>query len=54
MLKEKELEWIKIGEHTSPSSYLGFEDYIDTTKTYHKQVWKDGFEEIFKLSGRKL
>ena len=53
-LVEKELEWVKIGEQTSPSSYLGFEEYVDTTNTYCKQVWNDGYEEVFELAGRKL
>jgi hypothetical protein len=53
-LLEKELEWVKIGEHTSPSSYLSFEEYVDTTNTYCKQVWTDGYEEVFELAGRKL
>jgi hypothetical protein len=53
-LKERELEWIKIGEKAPPSSYLAFEEYIDTTNTYCKQVWNDGYEEIFELSGKKI
>ena len=53
-LVERELEWVKIGEHYSPSSYLAFEEYVDTTNQYCKQVWNDGFEEVFELAGRKL
>ena len=53
-LKEKELEWVKIGEHKSGSSYLSFEEYVDTTNQYCKQVWNDGYEEVFELSGRKI
>ena len=51
---DKELEWVKIGEHESGSSYLSFEEYVDTTKRYCKQVWNDGYEEVFELSGKKL
>jgi hypothetical protein len=54
MSKEKELEWVKVGEQTSPSSCLGFEEYIDTTNQYCKQVWNDGYEEVFEIAGRKL
>ena len=53
-LVERDLEWVKIGEHGSPSSYLGFEEYVDTTNTYCKQVWNDGYEEVFELAGKKL
>ena len=54
MPKEKELEWVKVGEHESGSSYLAFEEYTDTTNQYCKQVWNDGHEEVFELADRKL
>lgn len=54
MIEEKELNWIKIGEQHSPSSYLGFAEFIDSTHRYRKQIRADGYEEVFKLSGRKL
>lgn len=54
MVKEKELEWIKIDTITSPYSYQAFEEYVDSTHTYCKQVWNDGYEEIFELAGKKL
>jgi hypothetical protein len=53
MSKEKELEWVKVGEQTSPSSCLSFEEYIDTTIQYCKQDWNDGYEEVFELASRR-
>lgn len=53
-LLEKELEWIKVDTKSSPYSYQAFEEYVDSTKQYCKQVWNDGYEEVFELAGRKL
>lgn len=54
MVEDKELEWIKLETVTSPFSYQAFEEYIDSTHTYCKQVWRDGYVEIFELAGKKL
>ena len=54
MLETKELEWIKIGEHHALSAAVSFEEYVDSTKQYCKQVWNDGYEEVFELAGKKL
>lgn len=51
---DKELEWIKVAEHSTPYSCVSFEEYVDTTKQFCKQVWNDGYEEVFELSGRAL
>ena len=53
-LLDKELEWDKVNCEGSPYILQPFTDYIDKTKLYRKQVWFDGYEEIFRLSGRKL
>jgi len=54
MIKEKELSWIKL--YNPPPLYVprNFEEYVDTTKQYCKQVWDDGYEEIFRLAGKTL
>lgn len=54
MVKAKELEWIKIGEHHAFASTISFEEYVDTTNQYCKQVWDDGYEEVFELAGKKI
>jgi hypothetical protein len=54
MIKEKELEWIKISKKPLPYVPRNFEEYVDTTKQYCKQVWDDGYEEIFRLAGKAL
>lgn len=45
-----ELVWIRVGEQTSPYSCLIMTEYIDSTNTFGKQVWSDGYEEIFELA----
>ena len=50
----RELEWIKVATVTSSSSYHSFEEYVDSTHTYCKQVWDDGYVEIFELAGKKI
>lgn len=54
MIEEKELEWIKIAEHHALSAAVSFEECVDSTKRFCKQVWNDGYEEVFELSGRAL
>jgi hypothetical protein len=53
-LLERELEWIKVDTQRSPYPYQVFEEYVDSTKHYYKQVWNDGYEEVFELSGKTL
>lgn len=41
------LRWIRI---TSGSSYgYEVEEYVDTTRNYHKAVWADGYTEIVPI-----
>jgi hypothetical protein len=47
---KKDLEWIKIGETSAAG--VTMEEFIDVSHKYCKQVWSDGYEEIFELSGR--
>lgn len=52
MVKNKELDWIKVYNPPLPYVPRQFEEYVDTTKQYYKQVWDDGYEEVHMLSGR--
>ena len=54
MVKDKELDWIKVSQKPLPYVPRAFEEYVDTTKQYYKHVWEDGYEEIFRLAGRCL
>lgn len=54
MSETKELEWISIGEHHAYAAAVSFDEYVDSTGQYCKQVWSDGYEEVFELSGKKL
>jgi hypothetical protein len=54
VVKNKELDWVKIPKKHTSYTYLDFDEYVDTTERFCKQVWNDGYEEIFELSGRKL
>jgi hypothetical protein len=42
-----EYKWIKINE-TSVAG-VTMEEYVDTSGKYCKQVWNDGYEEIFEI-----
>jgi hypothetical protein len=45
---EPVLPWTKVGEFGALG--LTVEEYIDASGTFCKQVWNDGFEEIFEIA----
>jgi hypothetical protein len=44
----EDLEWVKVNEITD--TCIALTEYEDTTGTYCKQVWSDGYEEIFEIA----
>lgn len=44
---DKELEWVQINEVSAAGTTMT--EYIDTTGKWCKQVWDDGFVEIYKI-----
>ena len=47
-MPEKEIEWIEANT-ISAGGYTMIE-YIDLTGTWCKQVWDDGYTEIFEIA----
>jgi hypothetical protein len=47
--KEKIMEWIKVQE-VRPNGYpCGYTEYISEDGTMGRQVWFDGYEEIYEI-----
>ena len=47
-MPEKETEWVKMNEIHSFG--VTMTEYVDLTGTWCKQVWSDGFVEIFEIA----
>ena len=45
---EKETEWIKVNEVSVMGTTI--EEYHDLTGKWCKQVWNDGYVEIFEIA----
>jgi hypothetical protein len=45
----KELQWIKVKEHSAIYSSITMTEYVDTSGKFCKQVWSDGYEEVFEI-----
>ena len=43
----KSLHWILVNVVSAYGTTM--EEYVDTTKRFCKQVWNDGYEEIFEI-----
>jgi hypothetical protein len=50
MKNTNELQWIKVADHSTPFAVTSMEEYVDSTGRFCKQVWNDGYEEIFEIS----
>jgi hypothetical protein len=50
MIDKDKFEWIKVAEHSSNYSTTTMEEYVDSTGRYCKQVWNDGYEEVFEIA----
>lgn len=50
MIDKDKFEWIKVAEHSSNYSTTAMEEYVDSTGRYCKQVWNDGYEEVFEIA----
>jgi hypothetical protein len=48
-MNNEELVWIKVAEHNSCYSSTSMEEFIDSTGKFCKQLWNDGYEEIFEI-----
>ena len=46
---EPVLPWTKVNEITNLAG-PALEEYIDASGKFCKQVWSDGYEEIFEIS----
>ena len=42
-------EWIKVQDVYIDDSWFGYTEYISTDGTMGRQVWFDGFEEIYEI-----
>ena len=47
VLRFHTLRWIRI--NSGSISGCGIEEFIDTTRNYHKVIWSDGYTEITEL-----
>ena len=47
VLRFHTLQWIRI--NSGSISGCGVEEFIDTTRNYHKTVWSDGYTEIIPI-----
>ena len=47
VLRFHTLRWIRI--NSGSVSGCGVEEFVDTTRSYHKAVWADGFTEIIPI-----
>ena len=47
VLRFHALRWIRI--NSGSISGCGVEEFIDTTRNYHKTIWADGYTEITEL-----
>lgn len=47
-MPEKETEWIKVNEVSAAG--ITMEEYHDLTGKWCKQVWNDGYVEIFEIA----
>ncbi len=45
---EKETEWVKV--NTVSAAGTTMTEYVDLTGTWCKQVWNDGYVEIFEIA----
>ena len=45
----KETKWIWIKRVEAYSSCAYFDEYVNEEETLCKQVWHDGYEEIFEI-----
>ena len=43
------IEWIKVQDVYVDGSWLGYTEYISADGTMGRQVWFDGFEEIYEI-----
>lgn len=43
------MKWIKIQDVRVGSTYLGYEEFISEDGTIGRQLWSDGFEEIYEI-----
>ena len=46
-LRFHSLRWIRV--NTGSVSGCGVEEFIDTTRNYHKTIWADGYTEIIPI-----
>lgn len=46
---ETMVEWIKVQDVNVDGSWLGYTEYISADGTMGRQVWFDGFEEIYEI-----
>ena len=47
--KEKAMEWIKVQEVRPNGCPCGYTEYISEDGTMGRQVWFDGYEEIYEI-----
>jgi hypothetical protein len=47
--KEKNMEWIKVQEVRPNGCPCGYIEYISEDGTMGRQVWFDGYEEIYEI-----
>ena len=47
-MHEKEIEWVEVNTICAGSTTMV--EYIDFTGTWCKQVWDDGYTEIFEIA----
>ena len=47
--KEKTMEWIKVQEVRPNGCPCGYTEYISEDGTMGRQVWFDGYEEIYEI-----
>lgn len=47
-MPENETEWIKVNEVSAAGTTMT--EYIDPTGKWCKQVWNDGYVEVFEIA----
>ena len=45
---DNQMEWFFVGRFESMG--LGYDEYVNEDNTKCRQVWDDGYEEIFEIS----
>ena len=45
----KAMKWIKVKEVHCDGTWLGYTEYVSADGTMGKQVWFDGYEEIYEI-----